>query len=78
MNNGLNNRMNNSVNTNNNINNINNIYLSLLNKYKQNFPRTFNEKIQRIAEIKNSLDYQRLSIEEQDKLFLELTAYKGG
>ena len=60
MNNGLNNRMNNSVNTNNNINNINNIYLSLLNKYKQNFPRTFNEKVQKLTDKINGVTRENI------------------
>ena len=66
------------MNTNNNINNKTNIYKLLINKYKQNLPKNFNEKIQRIAEIKNSLDYQQLSFEEQDQLFMELMVFKGG
>lgn len=70
--------MNNRMNTNNNINKDNNIYLLLLNKYKQNLPKNFTEKIHRISEIKNSEEYQSLSFEDQDKLFAELTCYKGG
>ena len=70
--------MNNRLNTDNNINNINNIYLFLLNKYKTNFPKNFNEKTHKISEIKNSIEYQKLSTEEQDKLFIELMSYKGG
>ena len=58
------------VTTNNKDNNI--IFNLLLNKYKQNFPQTYNQKIQRIAEIKNSDDYQRLTIDEQDRLFNKL------
>ena len=66
------------VNTNKNVKNVNNIYLFLLNKYKQNLPKTFAEKIHRISEIKNSEEYQSLSFEDQNKLFNELTFYKGG
>lgn len=64
-------------NTYNNINKDNNIIFNLLlNKYKQNFPQTYNQKIQRIAEIKNSVDYQKLSAEEQDELFNKLMAMR--
>jgi len=65
------------LNTNNNIIN-NNIYLLLLNKYKKNPPENFNQKLKKISEIKNSLDYQKLSLEEQEKLFVDLMSYKGG
>jgi hypothetical protein len=50
----------------------NNIYLFIINKYKQNFPKNYAEKIKIIGEIKNSKEYQQLSLEEQDKLYLEL------
>lgn len=70
--------MNSNLNTNNNINKDNKIYNLLINKYKQNLPKNFNEKIQRIGEIKNSLDYQNLSMDEQDELFMELMSCKGG
>ena len=77
MNNKLNNRLNNGLNTDNNINKENNIYLFIINKYKKNFPKNYAEKIKIIGELKNSKEYQQLSLEEQDKLFLELMNYKG-
>ena len=66
------------VNTNKNVKNVNNIYLLLLNKYKQNLPKSYAEKIFKIGEIKKSKEYQMLSLEEQENLFIELTSYRGG
>ena len=66
------------VNTNKNVKNVNNIYLFLLNKYKQNLPKNYAEKIFKIGEIKKSKEYQMLSLEEQENLFIELTSYRGG
>lgn len=70
--------MNNRLNTDNNINNINNIYLLLLNKYKKNLPKNYNEKVKAIGDIKRTEEYQQLSPEEQFNLFIELQSYKGG
>lgn len=56
--------------TNNNDNNI--IFNFILNKYRKNPPKSFREKIKRIAEIKNSQDYLNLSTEKQRELFIEL------
>ena len=56
--------------TNNKDNNI--IFNLLLNKYKQNFPKTYSEKVHRISEIKNTVEYQKLSIKDQDRLFNKL------
>lgn len=60
--------------TNNKDNNI--IFNLLLNKYKQNFPTNYLQKIHRIAEIKNSVEYKKLSVEEQDILFNKLMAMR--
>lgn len=60
--------------TNNKDNNI--IFNLLLNKYKQNFPTNYLQKIHRIAEIKNSVEYKKLSIEDQDILFNKLMAMR--
>lgn len=60
--------------TNNNDNNI--IFNLLLNKYRQNFPQTYKEKIERIGEIKNSIDYQKLNIDEQNELFNKLMSMR--
>lgn len=57
-------------NTDNKDNNI--IFNLLLNKYKQNYPKTYSEKVHRISEIKNSVEYQKLSIADQDRLFNKL------
>ena len=58
-------------------NNDNNIILNLLlNKYRQNFPQTYSQKIHLISEIQNSLDYQKLSKEEQNRLFYALTTMR--
>ena len=66
------------VNTNKNVKNVNNIYLFLLNKYKKNLQKNYAEKIFKIGEIKKSKEYQMLSLEEQENLFIELTSYRGG
>lgn len=60
--------------TNNKDNNI--IFNLLLNKYKQNFPTNYLQKIHRIAEIKNNVEYKKLSVEEQDILFNKLMAMR--
>ncbi len=59
---------------NNNDNNI--IFNLLLNKYKQNFPSSFREKIKIIAEIQNSDDYMKLTEQEQMELFYKLMSLR--
>ena len=55
-------------------NNITNIYLFniLINKYHENPPRNFNDKIVKIGEIKRTDEYNQLSLEDQAKLFTML------
>ncbi len=53
-------------------NNDNNIYLFLFNKYKKRIKEQPKRTIQIISELKKSSDYELLTIEEQDKLFMEL------
>lgn len=52
--------------------NVKNIYLFLFNKYKKQIEEKPKQTIQIIRELKNSIDYDLLTIEEQDKLFLDL------
>ena len=61
------------MNTNNNDKNDNNIYL-LFNKYKSELVgKSFQEKVKLIAKIKNTEEYNKLSLNEQYQLFAELT-----
>lgn len=57
-------------------NNDNNIYLLLLNKYKQNFPSTYAEKIKLIGRIKKSEEYNSLPVDKQEALFVEMMNYR--
>lgn len=61
--------------TNNNDNNI--IFNLIINKYAQNPPQNYREKIKRIAEIKNSQDYELLTLEQQNELFIKLMEIGG-
>lgn len=59
------------MNTNNNDNNI--IYINLFNKYKEQIEKeSESKKIRIISECQNSSDYEKLTLEEQDKLFYDL------
>lgn len=53
-------------------NNDNNIYLILFNKYKKQIEEQPRRTIQIVSELKNSADYELLTIEDQDKLFMDL------
>ena len=53
-------------------NNDNNIYLFLFNKYKKKIEEQPRRTIQIVSELKNSADYELLTIEDQDKLFMDL------
>lgn len=62
---------------NNNNNNNNNILFNLLlNKYRQNYPKNYAEKIEKIAEIKNSKEFASLDANSQQNLFCKLMAMK--
>ena len=60
------------MNTNNNDKNDNNIYLYLYNKYKEQIEKEPNRIIQIISRMKETTDYEMLTLEEQDKLFYDL------
>lgn len=53
-------------------NNDNNIYFILFNKYKKQIEEQPKRTIQIVSELKNSADYELLTIEDQDKLFMDL------
>lgn len=58
-------------------NNNNNILLNLLlNKYKENSPKNYAEKIEKIGEIKNSKEFASLDINTQQNLFCKLMSMK--
>lgn len=51
----------------------NNIYLFLFNKYKAKIEnQKFGERVKILTQLKNEIDYQVLSNEEQDDLFNKL------
>lgn len=52
----------------------NNLYLILFNKYKERLKACtyFGEKVRVQKELKDDIDYQKLTTEQQDKLFREL------
>ena len=52
--------------------NVKNIYIILFNKYKRLIQENPRRKILIIGDLKKELDYQSLSIEEQDQLFYDL------
>lgn len=53
-------------------NNVKNIYLFLFNKYKKQIEEQPKRTIQIIGEMKKTSDYELLTLEEQDQLFLDL------
>lgn len=54
-------------------NNDNNIYLFLFNKYKKQIEEeNANRKVQIITECQKCSDYELLTLEEQEQLFLDL------
>lgn len=61
-----------SMNTNNNDNNDNNNYITLFNKYKKQIEEQPRRTIQIIGELKRSSDYELLTIEEQENIFMDL------
>ena len=51
----------------------NNIYIILFNKYKAKISNVkFGERIKILNQLKEDVDYNKLSINDQDKLFNEL------
>ena len=50
----------------------NNIYLYLYNKYKKQIEEEPNRIVQIISRMKETTDYEMLTLEEQDKLFYDL------
>lgn len=52
--------------------NVKNIYLYLYNKYKEQIEREPNRVVQIISRMKETTDYEMLTLEEQDKLFYDL------
>lgn len=52
--------------------NVKNLYLFLFNKYKEKIQKEPRKKVQIITELKNSMDYDTLSAEEQENIFYEL------
>lgn len=54
----------------------NNLFILLLNKYKQNSPGSYAEKIKRIGEIKNSKEFASLDSNTQNNLFCKLMSMK--
>ena len=52
--------------------NVKNIYLYLYNKYKEQIENEPNKIIQIISRMKETPDYELLTLEEQDKLFYDL------
>ena len=58
--------------TNKNDKNDNNIYLSLFKKYKKKIEENPNKKIRIISEMKETSDYELLTLEEQDNIFYDL------
>lgn len=60
------------MNTNNNDKNDNNIYINLFNKYKEQIEKEPNRVVQIISRMKETTDYEMLSLEEQNQLFYDL------
>lgn len=52
--------------------NVKNIYLYLYNKYKEQIEKEPNRVVQIISRMKETTDYELLTLEEQDKLFYDL------
>ena len=61
---------------NNTENKDNNIYLYLYNKYKEQIEKEPNRVVQIISRMKETTDYEMLTLEEQDKLFYDLMSIK--
>ncbi len=57
-------------------NKYNKYYFMLLNKYKENPPKNFWDKLHKISEIKKTKEYQLLDIDMQKDLFIELQSMK--
>lgn len=53
-------------------NNDNNIYINLFNKYKEQIEKEPNRAVQIISKMKETSDYEMLSLEEQDDIFYKL------
>lgn len=53
-------------------NNDNNIYFILFNKYKEQIEKEPHRVVQIISAMRNSADYELLTLEEQDKIFYDL------
>lgn len=53
-------------------NNDNNIYFTLFNKYKEQIEKEPHRVVQIISAMRNSADYELLTLEEQDKIFYDL------
>lgn len=52
--------------------NVKNIYLYLLNKYKRENRKDFNEYMKKMRELRNDPDYELLTSEEQNKISAEI------
>lgn len=52
--------------------NVKNIYLYLYNKYKEQIEKEPNKVVQIISRMKETTDYEMLTLEEQEKLFYDL------
>ena len=52
--------------------NVKNIYLYLYNKYKEQIEKEPNRVVQIISRMKETTDYEMLTLEEQDNLFYDL------
>lgn len=52
--------------------NVKNIYFILFNKYKKQIEEQPNRVVQIISKMKESSDYELLSLEEQDRIFYDL------
>lgn len=53
-------------------NNVNNIYLFLFNKYKEQIEKEPHRTVQIISAMKNSSEYELLTLDEQEKIFYDL------
>ena len=57
-------------------NKYNKYYYILLNKYKENPPKNYWEKLHKISELKKTEEYKALNKNEQDDLFIKLHEIK--
>ena len=53
-------------------NNDNNIYINLFNKYKEQIEKEPNRAVRIISKMKETSDYEMLSLEEQEDIFYKL------